>query len=304
MPGMTEVFLAREALGDGMSRKDLRRFYRPLFRGVHVPKWAKVDLHDRTLGAWLTSDRSGIITGLAASALHGAEFVDDDDELIEILADERRRQAGLLVRTDRVALDEITTVDGITVTTPARTAYDVGRYVPRPAALGRLDALYRATHFGVVEVDTLIARYGPVRGVVQLRELLPLVDVGAESLKESWLRLLLVDAGLPVPETQIPVYDGHEPFAYLDMGWRDIKLAVEYDGDHHRTDRPSYIRDLRRLPKIQARGWEVLRVINEDSPAEIKIRAHEAYRRRAETDEIPIGTRTFGPVRRFGRESA
>lgn len=284
-----------------MSRKDLRRFYRPLFRGVHVPKWAKVDLNDRMVGAWLTSDRTGVISGIAASALHGAEFV-DDNELIEILADERRRQAGLLVRTDRVAADEIMTVGGISVTTPARTAYDIGRYVLRPDALGRLDALYRATRFRADEVDGLIARYGPVRGVRQLRELLPLVDAGAESLKESWLRLLLVDAGLPAPETQIPVTDGNEAFAFLDMGWRDLQLAVEYDGDHHRTDRPSYVRDLRRLPKIETKGWEVMRIIKEDSPAEIKIRVREAYRGRTQTGEMPDATRTFGPMRRFGRE--
>jgi hypothetical protein len=300
---MTEIFLAREALGDGLSRKELRRFYRPLFRGVHVPKWANPDLYDRILGAWLTSDRTGIIAGVAASALHGAAFV-DDDELIEILADERRRQTGLLVRTDRVADNETMTLRGVAVTTPARTAFDIGRYVSRPDALGRLDALYRAAPFRIEDVESLIARYGPVRGVRQLRELLPLVDAGAESLKESWLRLLLIDAGLPAPETQIPVVDGTERFAYLDMGWRDFKLAVEYDGDHHRTDRASYVRDLRRLPKVEARGWEVIRIIKEDRPAEIKIRVCEAYRRRAETDEIPFDTRTLGPVRRFGREEA
>jgi hypothetical protein len=240
---------------------------------------------------------------VAASALHGAEFV-DDDQLIEILADERRRQSGLLVRTDRVADDEVMTVRGISVTTPARTAYDIGRYVERPYALGRLDALCRAAPFGVEDVENLITRYGPARGVRQLRELLPLVDTGAESLRESWLRLLLIDAGLPIPETQIPVYDGFELFAHLDMGWRDLRLAVEYDGDHHRTDRPSYVRDLRRIPRIEAQDWQVVRVVKEDRPAEIKIRAREAYRRRAETDEMPYSTRTFGPVRRFGRESA
>lgn len=300
---MTEVFLAREALGDGMSRKDLRRFYRPLFRGVHVPKWAKVDLYDRTLGAWLTSDRTGVITGVAASALHGALWV-GDDELIEILSDERRRQAGLLVRTDRVAEDEIVTVRGIRVTTPARTAFDIGRYVERPLALGRLDALHRAAAFRAEDVRALISRYGSVRGVRQLRELMPLVDAGAASLKESWLRLLLVDSGLPVPETQIPVYDGGEPFAYLDMGWRNLKLAVEYDGDQHRTDRLQYVRDLRRLPKVEQLGWQVIRIINEDRPLEIKARVRSEYLRRAETDEMPEATNTFGPMRRFGRESA
>jgi hypothetical protein len=219
-----------------------------------------------------------------------------------VLADERRRQAGLLVRTDRIAPDEVTTVRGIPVTTPARTAFDIGRYVARTRALGRLDALQRAAPFSEVDVEDLLVRYGPVRGVRQLRELLPLVDAGAESPKESWLRLLLIDAGLPVPETQIPVFDGGVPFAFLDMGWREAKFAVEYDGDHHRLDRPSYIRDLRRLPRIEAQGWQVMRVINEDRPADIQIRARAAYRRRAETDEMPGSTRTSGPVRRFGRE--
>ena len=90
----------------------------------------------------------------------------------------------------------------------------------------------------------LMQRYGPVRGVRQLRELLPLVDPGAASPKESWLRLLLIDNGFPIPETQIPVLDGYVPFAFLDMGWRHIHLAVEYDGDQHRTDRPQYVKDI------------------------------------------------------------
>ena len=91
---MGEVFLGREALGDGLARHDLRRWYKPIFRGVYVPKRATPTLHDRAVGAWLTSDRTGVIAGVAASALHGAEWV-DDDEPIEILVDERRRQSGL-----------------------------------------------------------------------------------------------------------------------------------------------------------------------------------------------------------------
>ena len=54
---------------------------------------------------------------------------------------------------------------------------------------------------------------------------------GAQSPKETWLRLVLIQAGLPRPQTQIPVYDEFgEVIAYLDMGWEDVKVAVEYDG--------------------------------------------------------------------------
>lgn len=149
----------------------------------------------------------------------------------------------------------------------------------------------------------LMQRYGPVRGVRQLRELLPLVDPGAASPKESWLRLLLIDNGFPIPETQIPVFDGYVPFAFLDMGWRHIHLAVEYDGDQHRTDRPQYVKDMRRHPKIAKRGWEVVRVIAEDKESEILAAAYEAWLRRggAEIDKMARFTRTFAPVRSFGR---
>ena len=302
---MTEVFLGREALADGLPRHELRRWYRPIFRGVYMPKSASPSLHDRAVGAWLTSDRTGVITGAAASALHGAKWV-DDREPIEMLVNERRRQSGLVIRMDRVGAEEVTNVGELMVATPARTAYDLARYQRRYLAIGRLDALMRAAPFSDDEVMALMHRYGPVRGVRQLRELLPLIDPGSESLKESWLRQWLVDNGFPKPETQIPVFDGDEPFAFLDMGWRDLLLAVEYDGDQHRTERSSYVKDARRLPKIARRGWEVIRVINEDHPREILRRVYEAYLLRggAEIDKMAWATPTFAPKRWFGREGS
>jgi hypothetical protein len=275
-----------------------------MFRGVYIPKGATPTLQDRTLGAWLTSDRAGVIGGAAASALHGAEWV-DDDEPIEVLVAERRRQPGLTIRMDRLSEDEIMRVADLRVTTPVRTAFDLGRYRKRYDAIGRLDALIRAAAFSPDEMAMLMRRYGPVRGVRQLRELLPLVDAGAASPKESWLRLLLIDGGFPIPETQIPVLDDFgEPFAFLDMGWRDIQLAVEYDGDQHRTYRPQYVKDQRRLPKIAQRGWEVIRVIAEDRQSEILEKVYEAFIRRggAEIDEMACFTRTFAPKRWFGRD--
>ena len=300
---MGEVFLGREAMGDGLSRHDLRRWYRPLFRGVHISKWTTPTLADRALGAWLTSDRTGVIAGVAASALHGAAFV-DDTEPIEILINDRRRQPGLIVRMDRIANDEIVSVGDLPVTTAARTGFDLGRYQKRYAAIGRLDALMRAAPFSADEVIALMQRYGPVRGVRQLRELLPLVDAGAESLRESQLRLLLIDNGFPTPETQIPVFDsGVDPFAFLDMGWRHLKLGVEYDGDQHRTDRKRYVMDVKRHPRVAKRGWEVVRIVKEDSKFEILATLYEAWLRRggAEIDKMARFTRTFAPERPFGR---
>ncbi|BBY06100.1 hypothetical protein MNVI_14180 [Mycobacterium noviomagense] len=104
----------------------------------------------------------------------------------------------------------------------------------------------------------------------------PLVDGGAESPKETWLRLLLIDAGLPAPTTQIPVLDGYWPVAYVDMGWEKYKVAVEYDGDQHRSDRRRYVKDQRRLRKLEAMGWIILRVIAEDKPDDVVRRVRAA----------------------------
>lgn len=299
---MTEVFLGREALGDGLPRHDLRRWYKQMFRGVYIPKNAVPTFEDRVLGAWLTSDRRGVVAGVAASALHGARWV-DASQPIELLVSERRRQPGLVIRMDRFHADEITTLEGLPVTTASRTAFDLGRHHPRALALGRLDALMRATPYTRAEVQRLIDRYGPVRGVRQLRELLPLVDAGAESLPESRLRLLLVDNGFAIPETQIAVTAGDGFTAVMDMGWRDLQLAVEYDGAHHQEERVQYLKDRRRIPRLDGLDWEVLTFVNEDSPREVVARTYEAYVRRGgtEIDALAWVTRSFAPDRRFGR---
>lgn len=105
------------------------------------------------------------------------------------------------------------------------------------------------------------------------------MDAGAESPKESWLRLILTQAGLPRPVTQIRVSDGQQ-VAYLDMGWEDPMVAVEYDGDHHRLDRQQYVKDVRRAELLDGLGWLVVRVIKEDHPRQIVGRVSRALAQR------------------------
>jgi len=125
----------------------------------------------------------------------------------------------------------------------------------------------------------LVDRYSGARGNKRARQVIELMDPGAESPKESWLRLLLINAGLPRPTTQIRVTDG-QLVAYLDMGWDEPKVALEYDGDHHRTDRRQYVKDIRRAEMVDGMGWQVIKVINEDRADYIIARACDALARR------------------------
>ena len=281
---MHDVFVGSEVLRQGkLSPYQLRTSYRAIYPDVYLPRHATPSLRTRSEAAWLWSGRRGILAGLAAAALHGSSWI-DDDEPVELIWRNQHAPAGVLTRKQRVAKDEVTRVAGLPVTTPARTAFDLARRLASGAAAARLDALMRAKPFSVEEVLLIAKRHPGARGIVQLRAVLPQVDPGAASPKETWLRLLLVDAGLPTPETQIPVVANYRTIGVLDMGWERFKVAVEYDGDQHRTSRRQYVRDLRRLKELERLGWIVIRVIAEDRPKNVLRQVREALRSRGYRD--------------------
>jgi Protein of unknown function (DUF559) len=146
----------------------------------------------------------------------------------------------------------------------------------------------RATPFSLEDVLLLAKRNPGARGLRRLRMALPVVDGGAASPKETWLRLLLTDAGIPAPTTQIPVHENWRLVAVLDMGWKKYKVAVEYDGDHHRTNRRQYAKDQRRLRKLEAMGWIIIRVIAEDAPHDVLRRVRTALISRCAATRKPL----------------
>jgi hypothetical protein len=266
---MRTVFIGSEVVARGdLTRHELQRWHRPVFPDVYAAAGKQLSLRDRTEAAWLWSRRGGVVTGVAASALHGAQWVDADVP-IELIWSNTRPPRGIVAREQTLADDEVARVVGIPVTSPARTAYDLGRQLPRALALAHLDALMRATRFSTSEVLQLEKRYPAARGIRALRSVLDLLDGGAASPRESGLRLLLIDAGLPTPTTQIPIVVNFHTLAMLDMGWSEFGVAVEYDGDQHRADRMQYVKDQRRLRKLEELGWIVIRVIAEDKPEEV-----------------------------------
>ena len=205
---MRKLIVGSQALANGaVTEHDLRWWYDRMFRDIYWPKGYEPTLLDRIDGAWLRLAATGVVAGVAASSLHGAQWVDDDIP-IELIWDNTRPPPGIVARDERLEQDEITTVSCISVTTSARTAYDLGRHLPRGEAVARLDALMRATRFSMDEVLGLAQRHRRARGLKQLRAVLPLVDGGAASPQETRLRLLFIDDGFPRPTTQILAVDG------------------------------------------------------------------------------------------------
>ncbi len=267
---MGEPFVGSEAIAGGLlTRSQLVTRYTRIFRDVYVNPNVQVTAAVRAEAGWLWAKRRGVVAGLSAAALHGSRWV-DDTTAVELFHDNRHRLPGLRIRGDRLEEDEIAIVDGVPVTSPARTALDLGCWYPTVDAVGAIDALARATEIKVADVELLAQRYPGRRGINRARHALTLFDPGAQSPKETWLRLVLVRAGLPRPQTQIPVCDEFgNAFAYLDMGWEHVRVAVEYDGEQHRSDRSQYNWDISRLERLQNQGWTVIRVVAGDRPADI-----------------------------------
>jgi len=278
---MDGVFLGSEALKRGeITRGQLRWNYRTIYPDVYEAKAVEPSLRANTVGAWLWSQRRGVITGRAAAALHGALWVNADTP-IELLWKNWNPPRGIIARDERFTYDDVVEIDDMAVATIQRTAFDIGRHLLRDPAVTHLDALARATGLDASHLLPLIDSHRGARGVRRLKVALDLMDGGAQSPKETWLRLLLIDAGFPRPRTQIPVLDEFGmPFAYLDMGWDDVMVAVEYDGDQHRTDRIRYAWDVVRLRKIEQAGWLHVKVISEDSRWDIIERVRRAWRQR------------------------
>ena len=252
---VAQPFLGTEALAAGtVTPRILRSQCDRVYRDVYVRTGGTMTAADRAVAAWLWSGRQSTLVGLSAAALHGSKWIDP-----QLPAEVNRRNgkpaAGILVHRDELLGDEVQLTGPLLVSTPARTAFDLGRRPGLTLAVVRVDALANATGLRAEGIVSLVARHSGVRGLRQLRTVIAVMDGRAESPQETRTRLLLVAAGLPPPRTQIVVDDWR-----LDMGWEEFKVGVEYDGVQHWTDSRQHQRDIDRHAKLLARGWRIVRV--------------------------------------------
>lgn len=293
---MAAPFVGTEALRAGtLTERELRRSCTRIYRNVYLRHGAELTAKDRALAAWLWSGKEAVVAGNSAAALLGAKWVDAKAPA-ELITDRKRPPPLIVTRNETLLAGETTTAAGVPVTSPARTAFDLGRRRGLETAVIRIDALIRATGVVVDDIQALVDAHPGARGMKQLRRALPLVDAGAESPQETRTRLVLVAAGLPRPQTQIEVLnDRGRVLARIDMGWQEWKVGIEYDGPQHWTDPRIRANDIDRTAELARRGWILIRVsadLLRYRPAVIVDRVREAlhahgYRESATADVFP-----------------
>lgn len=263
--------------------------YRKLYPDIYAPTALPVDLALLSRAAHLLVEPSGALSGYSAAELLGASCGPEDTPAEVTCPWSRHPQPRLVVHRDRLADGEIVLLDGLRLTSPVRTAFDLARWLQLTEAVVAVDALARSHPFGPDELRALRSRHLSARGSRMLEPVLALVDPRAESPMESRMRVALVQGGFP-PCIQYPVTIGQHSFR-LDLAYPWARLGVEYDGRHHRTPEQA-LRDLEREALLADAGWKIIRfpaymVLGRSQLIVARTRAELALRTRL----IPVSAR-------------
>jgi len=237
---------------------------RPLWTGVVVEAARLLDPRTQAAAAQLSAGPRAGLTGSTAAFLHGCTSVDTSQTHVVLpYGHGVRSRAGLVVHHAGFLLADTVDIEGLRVLSLDRViANEICTSEPR-AVIALVDEALRLAGGQHEELRTRIAqrihgRQDP-RGTVSGAHLLDLATPRAESAPESWLRLMLVDHGFPLPEVNWRIRSpaGQEIYR-LDLAWPSVRIAVEYDGYATHADREE--EDEARDADLRRRGWIILRV--------------------------------------------
>jgi hypothetical protein len=249
--------LTRRGLEAGLKTGSLERIWQGIYcRGEPTDELRLRGL-DLSCGAAVP-----VCLGTAA-ALHGFDTEEPADFHVLSPPGSRLRSAdGLVVhRRDGAPLVK---VGERLATAPAWTAVEVACSLLRPRALATLDAALRSGTCHRVELWRGAAEQAGRRGIVAVRDLIPLADGLAESPMESEARLVMIDGGLPIPKLQHEIIDGNGELRRVDFAWPEQRVAVEYDGLDWHSGSDAMRRDRKRAAALLDVGWVAIAIVFED----------------------------------------
>lgn len=263
-------FTKSEALDFGISEYDWRVLVRlgevrELLRGIYADAVLPDTLELRIKAVARVLPDDVVLAQRTAAWVYGVDALDPrghpttpplDLVTVERVRRPKHRLAAAHAADD-LTDDDVVERGGVQLTSPLRTACDLGRFLPPPQALGAIDALLHAGLVTKGEMTDQVPCWRRRRGVRQLERMIDLGEPACESQGESRMRLQIIDGGLPRPEVQIPIYDlsGRERYR-LDAGYRRHRVGAEYDGEEFHGPEEAEA-DRRRREWIRARGWQV-----------------------------------------------
>ncbi|MFC7619165.1 hypothetical protein [Microlunatus sp. GCM10028923] len=275
------LLLARQEKAHGRRPRGLR--YQRVLRGVYLPADAEPTLPDRCAAALLMGPADAVITGVTALHLFGVSVGSATPIRLATETALRRRTAGVrLTRTRR--LPERTQ----RVARPVSAWIDACRELDLIEAVAAADWLVRLGRATGPDLAAA-AEAASSRGCRTARRAAELTRSKVRSPKESELRLLLTLTGLPEPRCNVAVGDDVHRIAEVDLLYDDFRVAVEYEGEQHRTDGWQWSVDIERMEELIAAGYAVIRVTaaRMRDPRGLVQVVHDQLRRRGYTGPAP-----------------
>jgi hypothetical protein len=304
-------FTRRDLKSLGLSDGQLRHAIqcgrvRLVLRGVYVRSNVTDSLELRARAASLALPPHVVVVDRSAAWLHGVDCLDPAAldlppvlETASLRGRARTARRGVIGGERDLGPADIMKLNGVTVTTPLRTAADLACRRGRAGALAVLDAFAHRHGITREELASQAEGFRGRRGVTQLRDLIPLVEPLTESTGESWSRLAIYDAGIPMPQPQVWVTVEGARYR-VDLGWRWHRVAVEYFGREFH-DEEHRAADLARIEALRRAGWIVMVVEAEDLSGP-RLDAWLTELRRALADRGPAAGRRYARAAgRFAR---
>jgi very-short-patch-repair endonuclease len=149
-------------------------------------------------------------------------------------------------------------VRDVRVTDHVRTLLDVARTAPLPISLPIIDAALHQQPWLLEPLKAEANCRGGERGISRAQRAIHLASPEAESPLETLLRLLILLAGLPAPDTQVEVRTPRKTY-YADLGYREQRLLLEADSRKHHSEWKKVSDDMVRHNAMVGAGWRVLR---------------------------------------------
>lgn len=241
---MEPIRLTKDLYAEGYAYSELARLrtvgeLRPLRRGAYsldprAPTDSRTTHREQVHAAARVLTRNdAIVSHMSAAALHGLPLWQSDLTTVHLTCGRDgggRRRRSNFIHIAPIEAHEITEIDGVPVTTLARTVVDLARGMSAFKSVPIGDAALRHGLDGD-ELAEALARCRGWRGIIRARRAVAFLDPRSESVGESCSRVRMAEVGLPAPELQVKVFDDH---GYLvgrtDFGWLDRRTLGEFDG--------------------------------------------------------------------------
>jgi hypothetical protein len=233
-----------------------------LYRGVYStipPSMMRVEA--QRVAVVLACGPDAVLSHESAGAFWGMRPHRGTFWSVSIPGNRGRTLPGVRVHQMKLEPEDVVFVDGIWVTTPARTLLDLAEVLPTPAAhLPRaIERLEELRLFDLRAIDATMARSPGRRGLRPLADALELHRPGivTRSGLERMALDLVAAAGLPAPAAHAGVagIDGE-----VDLLWAEHGVVVEIDSARYHSGRRAFERDRRKSAELTARGYRVIRV--------------------------------------------